>query len=215
MKTKIAISWISMFFAGITSLVAAEPVAGFRNVTNTSFQIGERLTYTMHYGMLDAGEAVLEVKSTNKKVNGRELLHIVGTGRSLGTFNWFFKVQDRYETYMDKQGLFPWIFIRRVHEGGYEVNQDYTFFQHKQKVNDGKKEYGVPANIQDMISSYYYARCLDFSDAQPGDIFSFDSFVDEEVWTLKIKYLGKETIKIRQLNKIKFCVLNSLLPLQP
>ena len=179
----------------------------FRTVDNKSFQVGEKLTYRLHYGMIDAGEAVLEVKATDKKINGRELLHVVGTGRSLGTFNWFFKVQDRYETYLDKQAMFPWVFIRRVHEGGYEVSQDYTFFQHKQKVNNGKKDYGVPANVQDMISSYYYARTLDFSNAKIGDIFEFDSFVDEEVWKLKIKYLGKETIKIRngKYKCLKFC----------
>lgn len=108
---------------------------------------------------------------------------------------------------MDKQSMFPWVFVRRVHEGGYEVNQDYTFYQHKQKVSDGTKDYGVPANVQDMISSYYYARTLDFSGAKVGDIFEFDSFVDGEVWKLKIKFLGKETIKIRngKFRCLKFC----------
>lgn len=192
---------------GIYEIQSSASAFEFRTVDNKSFQIGEKLTYRVHYGFVDAGEAVLEVKSSKKKVNGRELYHIVGTGKSLGTFNWFFKVQDRYETYLDAEGLFPWMFIRRVYEGGYEVNQDYTFFQHKQTVNDGSKTYDVPMNIQDMISSYYYARTLDFRNAKKGQIFEFNSFVDGEVYPLKIKFLGKEDVKIRngKYKCLKFC----------
>lgn len=178
----------------------------FRKVKNSSFNVGEKLTYTMHYGFIDAGRATLEVKPCEKKINNRELLHVVGKGKSLGAFNWFFKVQDRYETYMDAESMIPWMFIRRVYEGGYEINQDYTFYQHKKKVSDGKKSYEVPANIQDMISSYYFARTIDFSDAKIGDIYEFNSFVDGEVFPLKIKYLGKDKIKIRRgkFNCLKF-----------
>lgn len=192
---------------GIYEIQNSASAFEFRTIDNNSFQIGEKLTYRVHYGFVDAGEAVLEVKASDKKVNGRELFHIVGKGRSLGTFNWFFKVQDRYETYIDAEGLFPWMFIRRVYEGGYEVNQDYTFYQHKQLVNDGAKDYTVPTNIQDMISSYYYARTLDFEGAKVGDIFEFNSFVDGEVFPLKIKYLGKDEVKIRngKFKCLKFC----------
>lgn len=179
----------------------------FRKVQNNAFAIGEKLTYTMHYGFVDAGRAVLEVQKTDKKINGREMFHVVGKGKTLGAFNWFFKVQDRYETFMDAESLFPWIFIRRVYEGGTTINQDYTFFQHKQTVNDGKQNHEVPANIQDMISSYYYARTLDFSNAEKGDVFEFNTFVDGEVFPLKIKFLGKETIKMRngKYKCLKFC----------
>ena len=179
----------------------------FRKIANNSFAIGEKLTYVLHYGFIDAGRATLEVEECNKKINGRKLVHAVGKGKSLGAFNWFFKVQDRYETYLDAEGMFPWMFIRRVHEGGYEISQDYTFYQHKKEVSDGKKKFDVPQNIQDMISSYYYARTLDFSAAKIGDLFEFNTFMDGEVFPLKIKYLGKETIKIRKgkYRCIKFC----------
>ena len=192
---------------GIYQIQSTASAFEFRKVDNKSFHVGEKLTYRVHYGFIDAGEATLEVKSSDKKVNGRELLHVVGKGRSLGTFNWFFKVQDRYETYLDAEGMFPWMFVRRVYEGGTEINQDYTFFQHKQKVEDGKKTYDVPNEVQDMISSYYYARTIDFSGAKIGQIFEFNSFVDGEVFPVKIKYLGKENIKIRngKFACMKFC----------
>ncbi len=169
----------------------------YRTVKNTAFQEGEKLTYKLHYGIIDAAKATLEVKKSERTINGRSMYRVIGKGRSVGSFNWFFKVDDRYESYIDEKGLFPWVFVRRVNEGGYKINQDYTFIQNKGKVKEGKKEYEAPTNVQDMISSYYYARTLDFSNAKKGDVFQFDSFVDGEVYPLKIKFLGKETVKIR------------------
>jgi len=178
----------------------------YRTVKNTAFQAGEKLTYRLHYGLIDAAQATLEVKKVERKISGRSLYRVIGKGKSIGSFNWFFKVDDRYESYIDEKGIFPWVFIRRVNEGGYKINQDYTFIQNKGKVKEGEKVYKAPTNVQDMISSYYYARTLDFSNAKKGDIFEFDSFVDGEVYPLKIKFLGREKVKIRKgkYNALKF-----------
>jgi hypothetical protein len=45
-----------------------------------------------------------------------------------------------------------------------------------------------------MVSAFYSARNLDLSNAKPGDLFSITCFVDKEIWPLKIKFIGKETI---------------------
>lgn len=171
----------------------------YRNVKHTSFQAGEELRYRIHYGVVDAGEAVLKVTASDKKVNGRNVLHVEGTGRSLGAFDWFFKVRDKYESYIDEKGVFPWLFVRRVYEGGYEINQDYTFMQHKKKVDNGSgKTYIVPENVQDMISAFYYARTLNFDGAKKGDIYTITTFCDDTLYNLKIKYVGKETVSLRK-----------------
>ena len=171
----------------------------FRSVSNKAFQAGEELRYRLHYGFVDAGEAIIKVQNTDRKVKGRSLLHIVGEGRSLTAFDPVYKVRDRYESYVDKDGLFPWVFVRRVNEGGYKIKQDYTFYQHQKKVGDGKgKSYTVPSFVQDMVSSFYYARTLDFTNLKVGDIITISTFVDEETVDLKVKFVGKETIKLRQ-----------------
>lgn len=194
----IALALISTsFFAYDGIYYKQKQSAVFRTVKNTPFKAGEKLTYRMHYGAMDAGEATIELKETNKTINGRRLLHAVGKGKTINSFDWFFKVRDRYESYIDNQGVFPWIFIRRVYEGGFEINQDYTFYQHKKKANLGDKKVGVPANVQDMISAFYYARTLNYDNAKKGDEFEITCLVDGEVWPLKIKYKGRETVKLR------------------
>jgi hypothetical protein len=164
-----------------------------------SFESGEKLRYRVTYGIVDAGEAVLTVSETKKKGAGnRPLYHVKGEGRTLGAFNSFFKVEDVYESYIDKSGAFPWFFVRRVHEGNFKKSQDYTFSQDKQVVNTGKKEFKVPIGIQDMISSFYYARTLDFDKMKPGDVTEFKCFMDDEIYPLKVKFEGIEEIKIRK-----------------
>ncbi len=169
-----------------------------RSVHNKAFSAGEQLKYKIHYGFVDAGEAILKVENSAYSFGGREAYHIVGTGRSLGGFDWFFKVRDRYETYMDKEGMFPYRFIRDVNEGGYKIKQDYTFLPWKSavKISDAKS-YKTPAFVQDMVSSFYYARTIDFSSAQPGDIYTIETIIDGEIFPLQIKYVTSENIDIR------------------
>jgi hypothetical protein len=163
---------------------------------NTAFKEGEVLTYRMHYGMLNAGVAVLEVKPDLIQVNGRKLYHIIGTGYTIGTTDWFFKVRDRYESYVDKDALLPWLFVRRVDEGGYKFSQDYKFNHYTKKVDIGdNQKFDVPAGVQDMVSAFYTARSLDLSNAKIGDTYSLQCFVDKELWPLQIRFMGKEVIE--------------------
>ncbi|MBS1646036.1 MAG: DUF3108 domain-containing protein [Bacteroidetes bacterium] len=163
--------------------------------TNAAFKEGETLSYRLHYGLIDAGIATIQVLPNVQSFGGHRVYHIVGDGYSRGAFNWFFKVKDRYETYIDADALVPWYFVRHCNEGGFIINQNYVFNHYEKKVDIGDgKNYSVPQDVQDMLSSFYYARNIDYSSAKTGDVFLIPSFVDKENWTLKIKYVGKETI---------------------
>lgn len=163
---------------------------------NIAFKEGEILTYRMHYGVLNAGGVVLEVKPDIMNISGRDVYHIVCTGYTTGSADWFFKVRDRYETYMDKDALLPWMFVRRVDEGGFKFSQDYMFNHYTKKVDIGNNQkFDVPPGIQDMVSAFYSARNLDLSNAKPGDLFMLNCFVDKEIWPLQIKFVEREVIE--------------------
>lgn len=169
-----------------------------RTLEHGAFKAGEKLTYILHYGLLNAGEATLELKEGDREIQGRKILHAVGHGKSVGAFKAFYKVDDLYESYFDEQGVFPWAFTRRVDEGGYTFSQDYLYLQHRHQVTTQKNEtHDTPASVQDMISAFYYARTFDLSNVKEGDEFTVDLFMDDENWPLKMKYLGKETVKLR------------------
>jgi hypothetical protein len=47
-----------------------------------------------------------------------------------------------------------------------------------------------------MVSAYFYARTLDYSGKKKGDIITIMTMVDGEVFPLKMKFLGRETVKV-------------------
>lgn len=186
----------SIDFQEAVSAIDTTPTS-IETIEHGNFQKGERLEYEVSYGWITAGEAIISITEEDHEIAGRSVLHVVGEGNSLGAFNWFFKVRDRYETYLDEEGVFPWMFVRDIHEGGFELQQQYTFNQYSNSVSTEKgNEYDVPDGIQDMISAFYRARTLDLEGLKPGDTFELEAFVDEEVWPLQIRYDRRETKKV-------------------
>jgi hypothetical protein len=163
---------------------------------NDAFKRGEKLIFRLHYGIIDAGVATLGITDEAREINGRKTYHIVGIGESKGAFDWFFKVRDRYETYIDEESIVPWMFLRHVNEGGFKIEQAYVFNHYTRKVNVGAGEtFPIEPNMQDMLSAFYAARALDLSAAKPNEIYSINCFMDKEVWPLKVKFICRETIK--------------------
>ncbi len=168
-----------------------------RAIEQKAFRSGEVLEYRVHYGILDAGEARLEIMPNLKTFGPRTAYHVVATGNSKGAFDWFFKVRDRYESYIDTHSIVPWLFVRRVDEGGYKISQDVSFNHAKNTATSNKATIPTPDNVQDLVSSLYYARTIDFANAKEGDLFGFDAYLDDEVFPMKIKFVGRETIKTK------------------
>lgn len=172
-----------------------------RKLESNSFKSGEYLKYRIHYGVINAGVAELKIDGVTKK-NGRSAYHLVGTGKSVGMAEWFFKTRDRYESWMDTEAFVPWEFIRDVNEGGFEIKRHIDFDQYNhtakdRKAKDPSKVFDVANNCQDLLSAFYYARTFDQNKLNPGDVIPIDIFLDHEVFTFQLKYLGKEKIKTK------------------
>ena len=200
---------LTLFFF---TTVSAQPdssqeTTSLRTQKNDAFKEGEMLKYRVHYGVISAGEAQLEVKSDNQYFASRPTWHIVGTGKSVGMFNWFYEVNDRYETFIDRDAMVPWMFMRRIDEGGYTIKEDIVFNHFKKTATSDavrnykppvKGTFTVPDNVQDMVSAAYYARTLDFSNITIGQIFPIQAFIDNEVFDMNIKFIGREIISTKK-----------------
>ena len=151
----------------------------------------------VHYGLINAGEAKLTVKEQDTIIDGKSVFHMYGEGKTLSVFEWFYTVRDFYETYLDEKTLAPRKFRRRVNEGGYIIDRDYHFVPEKEKVNTLRKgEIKTPKDVQDMLSSFYYLRAFDFTNAKPGQIFKINAFMDYKMFPFYVKYVGKDEVKV-------------------
>ncbi|MDG1528740.1 MAG: DUF3108 domain-containing protein [Polaribacter sp.] len=172
----------------------------------TVFKKGEWLRYKMSYsGFFKAGNATLSIDTDT--INGKEVFHVTGKGWTTGVIKWFFKVNDTYESYFDKETIKPYVFKRNINEGGYKINREVKFNYETQKatVTDFRlqtKESVNFTNIQDMMSSFYYLRNHDVSKLKVGDGIDLDMFLDSQVYPFKLRFLGTEILKT-SFGKIK------------
>jgi hypothetical protein len=183
----------------------------FCGIRNTAFKPGEVLVYKVFYTLagvyVAAGEASFSVHLT--RMNNKPVYHIVGDGKTYSFYDNFFKVRDKYESYIDTATLQPYKFIRNVYEGGYKKYENVTFNQATNTAVSTDGVTKVPNCVQDVLSSLYYARNIDFSKYKPNDKIPFTMFLDNEVYNLYVRYLGKETIKTKygKFRAIKFSPL--------
>lgn len=167
-----------------------------------AFDVGEYFKFRIHYGIVNAGYATLEVKEATK--NGKKVFHAIGKGYTTGMTKLFFKVSDNYESYFDKETGNPYQFVRQIDEGGYVRNQEGFINQASDRVllkdykNKTEKTFVVPNNVQDVLSMFYYLRNHPNIDKlKVGESVSVDMFFDDEVIKFKLKYLGQEDIKTK------------------
>ena len=101
-------------------------------VQENAYTTGEWFKLRIHYGMVNAGYASLEIKDAVK--NNKKVHHVVGKGWTVGMAKFFFEVDDNYESYFDKQTGKPYQFVRKIDEGGYTKNQEGFFNQQKTRL---------------------------------------------------------------------------------
>ena len=200
--------YYSAFLA--TAIMVAIPCLGRLDCCTggtSSFGPGEKLIFRVYYNMgflwITAGNATINVSET--EMNGKRTFHILGDGFTAKSYEWFYKVSDRYETYIDEQTMAPVRFLRDVNEGGFTIKNDVKFYQSNGKAVSDTSVFTIPKCTQDLLSAIYFARNIDYSHLNYGDVVPFSLFLDNQVYHLNIKYLGKEriTTKMGEYNTIK------------
>jgi len=174
---------------------------------NTAFKTDEYVMMKVFYNALGmyigAGEATFT--TSLERFNGKPVYHFIGEGKTYSTFDNFFKVRDKYESFVDTANLLPYRFVRNVDEGGYKKYNNVTFNQDANTAISTNGVFPVTNCIQDVVSMVYYARNIDFNKYKVNDKILFDMFLDDEVFHMYIRYMGKEKIKTRygRFNAIK------------
>ncbi|MGD9993398.1 MAG: DUF3108 domain-containing protein [Salinivirgaceae bacterium] len=174
------------------------------NVQNQTFRSGEYALYQVYYnwGFLwfHAAEATFETRPAlwdNKKA-----YHFVSTGKTLPNYDWFFKVRDVYESIADSATLSPQWFSRVTSEGGFQVNNQYTFKQNVihssiQNSNTPRKTDTLSYSgcVYDLLTAIYATRTLSYNKLRLKDTVGIRVVVDNEIFQLTIRYLGVEEIE--------------------
>lgn len=201
-----------MFFVGITGVVS---FTTHKQDPPKHFGLGERVEYRIHYGFINAAEARVDVAKNISRVNGRPCYRINVFGRTTGAFDVFTKVRDTWRSFVDTTTLEPHQFYRNIRENSYRKEETTYFDRRLNKVTTKTKDttmvFDVPYNIHDIISGYYFIRTLNFDGKKEGDTMDIPIFLSDEVFRMKVKYAGRETIKTKY-GRIKVFKLHPIMP---
>lgn len=169
------------------------------SIKNYTTKSGEKIQYKVYYTLagiyVPAGEATFSTEL--ETYNQKKVFHVIGEGHTYKSYDWFYKVRDTYESFIDTVTMLPLKFIRNVSEGGNKIYNHVLFNHAKNTATSSNKEFKTPDCVQDVLSAIYYARNVDFSKCKINDKIPFEMFLDDEVHYLYLRYLGKAVLKTK------------------
>jgi len=191
-----------MRYALIIGVLLAFFLASFttqKDASGFAFTSGEKLVYKIYYNWnfvwLTAGEMILEIKDEG------ELYHIEVTGKTYASYEWFYKVRDKYHSYIDKKTGLPKLYIRDIQQGDYRHYEKIVFDYNKRKatshtgrsMNELKTvELDLDKNYYDMISCLYFLRNMNVNEFKKSGSTRFNIILDNEKYSLNFKYREEE-----------------------
>lgn len=183
------------------------------NQTNTSFNAGEKIRYTIYYNVIgmyvNAGNA--EFATQSSVYNGVSTYTLTATGNSNSRYDWIFKVRDKYESVVDSKTLLPYQFVRQINEGSFHQKESISFNQQTKTVTTSTAP-GVFVTgdcTYDVISAIYAARNINFASSKINDKINLNFFLDKSLYPSYFKYLGRYqmTTQYGKFNVIKLAPL--------
>ena len=172
-----------------------------------AIRVGERLTFSVRYGFIRAGEASLEIAGI-EEIDGHPCYHVVSRARSSSFFDRVFKVRDTVESWMDVDFLYSRRFRKKLREGGYRNETIVRMDQENRfAVYQDGRVFEFAAGAHDPLSAFYYVRTLAL---EAGQQIWLESHADRKNYPLEVKVWGREEIDT-PAGKFQCLVLEPLL----
>jgi hypothetical protein len=192
--------WLSNFAAVLFLFAAgqsnAETAAG-------PFSVGERIEFDIYAAGLYMGSQVIELRSIETFKN-REVYNLYGQTKASRFMNLFYKLDDKWLVYMDKEYLLPLWLEKDMWEGERKAYLVYSINQLKKSVRienrtTGDKKWKKGENqIFDLFSLAYYYRQFP---ERFNSTFTFDFLEEGSLQTVQFKNEGEVEIRLSSLSK--------------
>jgi len=174
-------------------------------ISEPVFKVGEKLSYKMKYGVFTAAEADIRVEASDKKLDA-PAFHLIAEGKTAGSFDFFYKVRNKYESYVDQNTLMPYFYTENRREGKWKHSDNVTFDHKDSKVTANKGVFTFKGQTFDFVSAYYFARTIDVAKMKVGEKFELQYFLEDGFHSMGITYVGTEVVScsMGKFNCLKF-----------
>lgn len=186
-----------LLFSTATIGICTPAMAQTTPPVNKAYTYGESATYKVKYSAyinVNVGEVVFSIDPNPQTVAKIPCYHITAKGYTYNFYDKIYKVRDQYETFIDTRSSLPAVFIRNVEEGAFKFNEYVLFNQSRNLAKSKKRIQKIPKYTQDVLSAIYLARTFDYSNSPVGQNFYINAFIDDSVYNVGVKYMGKQTL---------------------
>lgn len=189
----------------------------YETLAKPPFKPGELLEFKASIGWVKAAEATFGVSDIIYTTNNKPTYKIDINAKTVGIFDLVSSVRDNWGTYVDTTNYETQQFYRYIKEGRFRKNE-IVYFDHEAdsahvaklhketRVLERTEDFRISENVQDMVSSFYYLRAVDWSQFDIGDIITINVFFDDKLEPQRVKIVDREIVKTK-LGKVKSVVL--------
>jgi hypothetical protein len=165
-----------------------------RDLGQTALSAPEKLVFDIIWGgwnfrWVHAGKATLELLPMDDPAHWKI--------RSLAWCNKFFRtfypVRDTVFSVIDKRGIYPLRFEKRLHEGNYHARISAEYDQRRNTIVTQDTAFAIEPFTHDVLSAFYYIRTRPL---KVGDTFELAAVSGKKKYSLKVFCHGRETVKV-------------------
>jgi len=167
-------------------------VMGFVPLAGQEFHVGEKLTFALNYGIINAGHSTMEVESLDT-VHNHITYRLESRTRSNNFVDAFYKVRDKLTSWIDTSTYATIRFEKSLNEGKYEKDYDVWFDYRKMKAFSNNDTIDIETYMQDVLSLFYYIRSLQLS---VGDTIRMSNFDNDKISPFLLRVTGTEKVEV-------------------
>ncbi len=157
------------------------------------FRPGERLRYSVSYGLLPAGTMEIQVDDL-VTYQGRPAYHLVSTAETNRAVSLLYELDSREESWFDAERFRSLRYRKNSVENDKERVRDYRFDQQRQvRIERDGDEVPTSPHAVDELAMIYYIRLLPL---KPGATFELHNAADPKNNPLRVEVLKKERVKV-------------------
>ena len=174
-------------------------------IVDLPFPMGEKLTYSIYWGILGVGQSVATTAWIREE--DQWWIRIRFRTKSNGLIAKLYPVDDIVDTYIDPITLKPRLHILDLNEGD-EIRKSTTRFDWDKKIatyvkeNDDKEDevrtVELDENSRDLVSFMYFLRQTPF---EKGKTYDFKVLSDHKLYALSVKTGKTEKIKLKEYGR--------------
>lgn len=184
-------------------------------VSAQRYNAGEKLHYKVGYRaklVPNTEMATAVVETSADTLYGRPVYRVLGQGKIMPSYRWFFNIDDKYNIWVDTLTKRTLRFESDIFEGGYTFRSNYRYDWDAMKVHTWSQSrdkepktatMDLTPESMDAVSLYFNLRSVDLESFREGETRELEMVLENKIRKLQYRFIGREERKVPKMGKFR------------